>query len=131
MPDIQHYSYPGDNRLKKADEFSSVFIFRKVLHGNYLKIHYKPNELGCSRLGLIVSKRIHKRANKRNYMKRLIRELFRCEKVAWGSYDVVVRVQKCFVQTDYTLLKDEFIRMTRRAFKQNNVVTAATTNLSA
>lgn len=123
MPDTQQYSYLSDNRLKKADEFSSVFIFRKVLHGHYLKIHYKPNELGYSRLGLIVSKRIHKRANKRNYMKRLIRELFRCEKVAWGSYDVVVRVQKCFVQTDHTRLKDEFVRMTKRAFNKMISVT--------
>lgn len=116
----QLYSYASDNRLKKADEFSSVFIFRKVLHGSYLKIHYKPNDLGFSRLGLIVSKRIHKRANKRNYMKRVIREFFRHEKILWGSYDIVVRVQKCFEPNDYVHLKDEFIRMTNRLLLHKN-----------
>jgi ribonuclease P protein component len=110
-------SYSSDNRLKKADEFSSVFIFRKVLHGSYLKIHYKPNALRHSRLGLIVSKRINKRANKRNYMKRLLRELFRQEQLAWDYYDIVVRVQKCFVHMDYTAVRNEFVQLTKGRFQ--------------
>jgi ribonuclease P protein component len=112
--DTSLYSYTSDSRLKKADDFSSVFIFRRVLHGKHFKIHYKPNDTDVSRLGLVVSKRIHKRANKRNYMKRIIRELFRHEVVNWTSYDVVVRVQKYFTQDDYIEIKKEFQDITQK-----------------
>lgn len=107
------YGYPGLYRLKKADEFSSVFIFRRVCLGKYFKIHYKPNDRSYSRLGLIVSKRIHKRANKRNYMKRVIRELFRLEQINWCNYDIVVRVQYCFTYLDFNKIKGEFSNLTK------------------
>lgn len=37
----------------------------------------KPNALGYARLGLIVSKKIERRAVKRNWIKRILRETFR------------------------------------------------------
>lgn len=112
------YNYQSQHRLKKADEFSSVFIFRRVLHGNYLKIHYRPNQLRNSRLGLIVSRKNHKRANKRNYMKRVLRELFRHDKILWDNYDIVIRVQKCFYPENYQEVKAEFSEITRKLKKK-------------
>lgn len=111
------YSYPSDNRIKKADDFSSVFVFRKVLYSKYYKIHYKPNDLGLPRLGLVVSKRVHKRANKRNYIKRVLRELFRHEKCLWNNYDIVIRVQKCFTPEHYQEIATEFTKITRSLSK--------------
>lgn len=101
------------HRLLKADDFSSVFLFRKVRFGTYIKIYYKPNELNNSRLGLIVSKKTHKSAVKRNYMKRLLRELFRLNYYAWNNYDIVIRTHKYFNQDDYLLLREEFLRLTK------------------
>jgi ribonuclease P protein component len=37
----------------------------------------KPNSLGYARLGLIISKKIERRAVKRNWTKRILRETFR------------------------------------------------------
>ena len=107
------YKYTQAHRLKAADEFSSVFLFRKVRHGVYFKIHYKPNELPNSRLGLIVSKKIHKRANRRNYMKRVIRELFRQNASNFSGYDIIVRVQKCFNHQDFSVVNTEFFHLTK------------------
>lgn len=89
------------HRLQNADEFSSVFVFRKVRVGTYFKLHYKPNGLEHSRLGFMVSKKIHKRANQRNYMKRSIREYFRTHQAAWFGVDLIVRVQKKYTAADY------------------------------
>lgn len=107
------YRFTPAHRLKKADEFSSVFIFRKVRYGQHFKIHYKPNELSHSRLGLIISKKVHKRANKRNYIKRVIRELFRREQLNWRSYDIIVRVNKCFTSDDFKIVAAEFSFLTK------------------
>lgn len=105
------------HRLQKADDFSSVFVFRKVIHGRFFKIHYKPNEEEHSRLGFIVSKKIHKRANQRNYMKRFIREYFRIHQNNWQPVDIIIRVQQRFsalnrpeVQTELDKLCLRFIK---------------------
>lgn len=95
------YRFTQAHRLQKADEFSSVFVFRKVRFGKYFKIHYKPTELNNSRLGFMVSKKIHKRANQRNYIKRAIREYFRTHQPQWNSHDIIVRVQKHFTPLQY------------------------------
>ena len=108
------YAYTKALRLTKADEFSSVFIFRKMRSGLFFKINYKPNELGHSRLGLIVSKRVHKRANKRNYMKRLLRELFRQNQALWVGHDIIFRVHKCFTHDDYQAVAQEFEKITQK-----------------
>ena len=107
------YSYTQEFRLKTADDFSSVFNLRQVYFGQWLKIHYKKNHLAYSRLGLIVSKKNHKRSNRRNYMKRVLRELFRQTQLSWQGYDVIVRVNKYFVAEDYNLVAQEFTRLTQ------------------
>ena len=107
-------SFTQAHRLKKADDFSSVFLFRKSRTGIYLKIYFKPNQLENSCLGLIVSKRIHKRANKRNYMKRVLRELFRTNMSSWvASYDIVIKVIKLYTHDDFIKLKEEFTHITK------------------
>lgn len=95
------YRFTQAHRLQKAGEFSSVFVFRKVRFGKYFKIHYKPNELTNSRLGFMVSKKIHKRANQRNYMKRILREYFRTHQLKWLPNDIIIRVQKHFTHEQF------------------------------
>lgn len=45
-----------------------------------------------ARLGLVVAKKTAKRANKRNYMKRVIREWFRHRRPHLPPVDLVIRV---------------------------------------
>lgn len=54
------------------------------------------NERGHARLGLIVSKKTAKRANKRNFMKRVIREWFRQHRHQLPPHDFIVRVRVAF-----------------------------------
>ena len=114
------YAYTKELRLNKADDFSSVFILRKTRNGQWLKIHYKANDLDHSRLGLIVSKKNHKRANKRNYMKRVIRELFRQEQPKWNGFDVIFRMNKFLTQDDFLNVQGEFIKLTEKFIKSDS-----------
>lgn len=111
-------SFGKELRLRKADEFSSVFLFRKAKFGLYFKVHYKRNELPNSRLGIVVSKKVHKRANKRNYMKRSIRELFRNTHRQWLNYDIVVRVLKPYDSTHYSSISQEFSKLTKTLLRE-------------
>jgi ribonuclease P protein component len=97
-------------KLKKTDEFSSVFSFRRRVNGKYLAVHYMPSTLEYVRLGVVVSKKIARHAVSRNYIKRVIRELFRLNCLSLRSIDIVVRVNQQFGQQDFRAVEQEFMQ---------------------
>jgi ribonuclease P protein component len=97
-------------KLSKTDEFSSVFSFRRRVNGKYLAVHYMPNTLGYVRLGIVVSKKIARHAVSRNYIKRVIRELFRLNYSSLRSIDIVVRVNLQFGPHEFHTVEQEYIQ---------------------
>lgn len=95
-------------KLTKTDEFSSVFNFRKRIATEYLALHYQGNQLQRPRLGLVVGKKTAKLAVSRNYMRRVLRELFRLQQHEISAADIILRVQKKFDKRDFQLIKLEF-----------------------
>lgn len=67
----------------------------------------KPNDLEYARLGVIVSRKISKRAVDRNYIKRSIREFFRNNQQQLGNLDVVIRARKIFGRAALTGVHEE------------------------
>jgi ribonuclease P protein component len=55
-------------------------------------LHYRPNGLDTARLGVVVAKKLVKRANGRNLVKRITRELFRRQRVELPGCDMIVRL---------------------------------------
>jgi ribonuclease P protein component len=89
-------------RLLTTEEFSSVFALRKQRSRSFLAVlQSENNALGHARLGLVVGKKAAKRANKRNYMKRVIREWFRLHQAQLPAKDFVVRVRVMFEREQY------------------------------
>ena len=80
------------HRLHKTDEFSSVFAFRRALRGKYYMLHYRPNGLDTARLGVVVAKKLAKRANVRNLVKRIAREIFRRQRSMLPAHDLIARL---------------------------------------
>jgi ribonuclease P protein component len=93
-------------RLTNADDFSSVFILKKRFSGQFINIFHKPNQLEYNRFGLIVSKKINKKAVARNYMKRVIRDVFRKLNNS-SKLDIIIQVKKNFHKKDYALVKND------------------------
>jgi ribonuclease P protein component len=104
---------PEKNQLlmiRKTDEFSSVFSFRKRYTSTNLVVHYKPNDLGV-RVGFVVAKKVAKRAVDRNYMRRVLRELCRQELAILSNVDVVIQVKKPFTNNEFLLMKQELLML--------------------
>ena len=80
------------HRLHKTDEYSSVFAFRRALRGRFYMVHYRPNGLSTARLGVVVAKKLARRANVRNLVKRIAREIFRRQRSGLPAHDLVVRL---------------------------------------
>jgi ribonuclease P protein component len=102
------YRLPKQAKILKTDDFSSVFNFRKRIATVYLIMHYQPNLHQRARLGAVVSKKIAKLAVHRNYMKRVLRELFRLNQHHIANVDLIIRVQKKFNKSDFKQIKQEF-----------------------
>lgn len=82
--------------MLRADEFSSVFSFRRAVFGEFFQIQVRPNGRMHPRLGMIVSKRIERLAVYRNLAKRIVREVFRAHCREIDGLDLVVRLRKPF-----------------------------------
>ena len=102
------YRLIKEAKLIKTDEFSSVFNFRKRIATEYLALHYQTNQLQRPRLGLVVGKKTAKLAVSRNYMRRVLRELFRLKQHEILAADIILRVQKKFEKRDFQLIQLEF-----------------------
>lgn len=87
-------------RLLKTDDFSSVFALRCQKSRAWLHVLRATNTVGHARLGLVVGKKVAKRANRRNYMKRVLREWFRCHKEQLPAEDFIIRVRQSFNRAD-------------------------------
>lgn len=67
-------------RLKKNSSFKATYSNRRVVSDEFFVLYggrNKDNPENPTRIGFVVSKKIHKRAVKRNRIKRLIREATR------------------------------------------------------
>lgn len=109
-----NFKFPSELRLLKTDDFSSVFNFRKRIAGPTLVIHYRNNTQQSARLGLVVSKKIAKLSVDRNYMRRVLRELFRRNKLNFNNVDLVIRPQKPFSPKNYNEIALEFDMLTTK-----------------
>lgn len=76
--------------LLKSAQFKVVYDNKVWAANKEFSCNCKPNDLGYPRVGLVVSKKVSKRAVDRNEIKRHIREWFRCNKALIGSVDLVV-----------------------------------------
>ena len=86
-------TFGREKKMRKTDEFSSVFRFRCVRAIAGIDILAAPNGLDYARLGMIVPKKILATAVARNRVKRLIREAFRLNQSELAGLDVVARIK--------------------------------------
>lgn len=104
------FNFARQYRLTKTDEFSSVFGFKRAIRGKLLMLHYQPRPEGTSgaRLGLVVGKKLLKRAVDRNKVKRVVREQFRLNRATLPVCDIVLRLVAKPIPLDGKLLAEDF-----------------------
>lgn len=71
---------PKSERLKTSREFSATYNFKKSVANSLLILYVgrkKASPEIPTKVGFVVGKKVHKRANKRNRAKRLMREAYR------------------------------------------------------
>lgn len=101
--------------LVKTDDISSVFSFNNRFTSEHFQVLAKPGTQGFGRLAVIVSKKTARLATRRNYVKRVAREVFRIRQHELSGLDIVVRVRKAFSGAEYATILPELQALFGRA----------------
>ena len=87
-------SFRPEYRLRRPAEFAAVMNGSQRMRGERFEVRFRRNESSTARLGMIIPKRLARRAVLRNLLKRLIREAFRAIRPSLPAVDLVVRLSK-------------------------------------
>lgn len=101
-------------RLRKTDEYSSVFAFRRAIRGDYFMLHFRTGESGSARMGVVVAKKLARLASQRNLVKRLVREHFRHVRETLPGYDLIVRLNRPIAGVKRSQLRRDIASVLRR-----------------
>ena len=98
---LKSASFSKSEKLLLKADFSAVFKNPDGrFSANSLRMLYKKNYLGLSRVGIIVPKKIVRLATSRNRHKRLIKEQFRLVKDCLPNVDMVVLLNRRVCEKD-------------------------------
>ncbi|OAG27616.1 ribonuclease P protein component [Thermodesulfatator autotrophicus] len=117
---IKKESFTKDERLRRRKEYERVYREGKRLSLPYLRVILAPNTLGYSRLGLSVSKKVGN-AVKRNYVKRVLREIFRRNKDMFpASHDIVIIPKKAILERSPAEIKKDLAYLLNKYEKNSS-----------
>ena len=97
---------PTEHRLKSERDFATIAKSRKSAFAKLLGVKMRENHLPHSRFGVSVGLKVHKRAVKRNLVKRRIREIIRktLPNIKPG-YDVLVMAFASSVNAEFPAIQ--------------------------
>lgn len=101
----ESHRFERSKRLRTKADFQAVFSQPIKSASPYFTVLARPNDRNMARLGIIVAKRVLKRAVDRSRARRLIREAFRSEQDELAGLDVVVLVRAAFDEKKHPLRK--------------------------
>ncbi len=116
---IKPNTFKKKDRLLKRRQFRELSARGKRVQDRFLIIVYSPNELGFSRLGVTVTKKVGN-ACVRNRIKRIIRESFRKKRAYLPKgTDLNVIAKKAAANADSRSIEESFVNLSIRMAKKN------------
>jgi len=103
-------------RIRRRADFQQAYEHGARVHGRYSTLFILPNKLDVGRLGIAATKKLGG-AVQRNRAKRLIREVFRHNKIASG-FDIVVVPKRELLQASLTVLEADYRSILERRLRQ-------------
>lgn len=95
------------HRLKNKSYFAAVFVKKLKIRFNCCLVLYQPNQIGYPRLGMIIKKRIVRKAHDRNHIKRIVRESFRKHIPILGGLDLILILNDQYQADKFFTLQQE------------------------
>src|SRR5438445_11704020 len=103
-------------RIRRRAELKRVYERGTRIHSRYSTVFMLPNDHGVGRLGIAATRKLGG-AVQRNRAKRLIREVFRRNKIADG-FDVVVIPKRELLDASLIALEADYRTLLERRLRQ-------------
>jgi ribonuclease P protein component len=103
-------------RIRRRPEFQQVYNQGVRLHSRYATVFMLPNGVAVGRLGITATRKIGGSVQ-RNRAKRLIREVFRRNKIAPG-FDVVVIPKRELLDASLSVLEADYRNIIARRVRR-------------
>ena len=108
------FSFPRTDRLTSRRQFKTVYDQGRRVRGSAVTIFGLENDLGRCRVGFTVTRKLGN-AVARNRVKRLLREVFRVNRLSsTGSLDLVVNAHASLPQRTRAEIERDMIRCVSR-----------------
>jgi len=101
--------------IRRRAEFQAVYARGAKIHSRYSTVFVLANTCGVGRLGIAATKKLGG-AVQRNRAKRLIREVFRRNKIASG-FDVVVIPKRDLLDASLSTLETDYRALLERRLR--------------
>jgi|LXNH01.1.fsa_nt_gb ribonuclease P protein component len=103
-----NHTLKRSQRLTQSSAFSETFAQRKKWVGKYMILWLRHSPDASLRIGLISSKKVHLRANKRNRARRHLREAYRQIRPHLnGHVDLIFVARRSLLQATWNEIKNE------------------------
>ncbi len=107
---VETFSFPKERRLRSSADFRNVRESNNKLFSKSLIIYFLDNNLSYPRLGVVVSKKVSKKAVVRNKIKRQIREIFRLNQNKMSAIDLVVIAKQVAEESTYQQIETNLLK---------------------
>jgi ribonuclease P protein component len=115
-PKASMVAFRPNERIRRRAEYQQIYDRGVKTHGRYLTLFTLSNSLPIGRLGIAATRKLGG-AVERNRAKRLIREVFRRNKLAPG-FDIVVIPKRELLDASLTALETEFRNTLERSLRR-------------
>ena len=103
-------------RINKNWEFQNIYRKGRNLSSQFFSVNFLQNRFNFNRFGIVVSKKVAKKAVDRNLLKRQAREIINeLNKKSFTHLDVIVSIKPRALGADFAKLKNELVELFLRA----------------
>jgi ribonuclease P protein component len=104
-----------EERIRRRAEFKQVYERGVRIHSRYATVFFMSNERAIGRLGIAATRKLGG-AVQRNRAKRLIREVFRRNRIAAG-FDVVIIPKRDLLDASLSALETDYRTLLERRLR--------------
>jgi ribonuclease P protein component len=103
-------------RLTRPALFAETFAQHRKWVGRNMVLWLRSGEGASLRLGVITSRKVHLRANRRNFARRRLREAFRTLR-PWfsGGFDVILVGRRAILEAEWKEVLRELLNLAKKA----------------
>ncbi|MBT3276869.1 ribonuclease P protein component [Candidatus Thioglobus sp.] len=94
------------SKVLKPSEYKSIFNNGKMTRGKYWQVMSIKTDDSRAKLGLAISKKVHRLAVERNRFKRLARETFRLNQAQLNNWEFVVMAKHAKPASNAAIAED-------------------------